>query len=153
MSNYQKFPSVERSSERTILCARWTWEISTFASLYTGIIENFFNLMEEKHLRVLVVTFWSGSSTSDFYKIIKDSHCDFEVDSIQNNHLSWRYVADKSNYKWSWYSQGYIDFSIAESRPCYKSKEICSSSLAKDRVSRIGNRVSQNHNYTTTGRN
>ena len=28
-------------------------------------------LMEGKQLRVLVVTFWSGSSTSDFYKIIK----------------------------------------------------------------------------------
>ena len=27
--------------------------------------------MEGKQLRVLVVTFWSGSSTSDFYKIIK----------------------------------------------------------------------------------
>ena len=28
-------------------------------------------LMEGKQLRVLVVTFWSGSSPSDFYKIIK----------------------------------------------------------------------------------
>ena len=37
--------------------------------------------MTGKHLRVLVSMFWSGSSTSDFYKTIKDSHCNFEVDS------------------------------------------------------------------------
>ena len=61
--------------------------------------------MEGKHLRVLVSVFRSGSSTSDFYKIIKDSHCNFEADSNQNNHLSGRHFADKSDYKWSRNSQ------------------------------------------------
>ena len=78
----------------------------------------------------------SGSSTSDFYKIIKDSHCDFEVDSNQNNHLSGRHEPD---YKRSRNSQGYIDLSISEPRLCYKSAEISSDALAKDGVSRSGN--------------
>ena len=108
--------------------------------------------MEGKHLRVLVSMFWSGSSTSDFYKIIKDSHCDFEADSNQNNHLSGRHVADESDNKWSRISQVYIDFSIAEFRLCYKFAEIYSGSLAKDRVSRYGNRLSQNDLNTPTGK-
>ena len=96
--------------------------------------------------------FWSGSSTSDFCKIIKDSHCGFEADSNQNNHLSGRRVADESDYKRSRNSQGYIDFSTAESRLCNKSAEICSGALAKDRVSRSGNRLSENGINTTTGK-
>ena len=68
--------------------------------------------MEGKHLRVLVSMFWSGSSTSDFCKIVEDSHCDFEADSNQNNDLSRRHVADESNNKWSRNSQVCIDFSI-----------------------------------------
>ena len=48
--------------------------------------------MEGKYLQVLVSMFRSGSSTSDFYKITKDSHYDFEADSNQNNHLSGRNV-------------------------------------------------------------
>ena len=80
--------------------------------------------------------FWFGSSISDFYKIIKDSHCSFDADSNQNNHLSGRHITDESGYKRSKNSQGYIDFSVAESRLCNKSAEICSGALAKDRVSR-----------------
>ena len=108
--------------------------------------------MEGKHLRVLVSMFWSGSITSDFYKIIKDSHCDFEEDSNQNNHLSGRHVADESDNKWSRISQVYIDFSIAEFRLCHKFAEIYSGPLAKDRVSRYGNRLSQNDLNTPTGK-
>ena len=76
--------------------------------------------------------FRSGSSTSDFYKIIEDFPCGFEGDSNQNNHLSGRHVADESENKRSINSQGYIDFSIAESRLCNKSAEICSGALAKE---------------------
>ena len=94
--------------------------------------------------------FRSESSISDFCKIIKHSHCDFETDSNQNNHLSGRHVADESDYKWSRNSQGYIDFTIAEPRLCYKSAEICSEALAKDRVSRVENRLSQNDITTNT---
>ena len=108
--------------------------------------------MERKHLRVLVSMFWSGSNTSDFYKIIKDSHCSFEADSYQNNHLSERYVADESGYERSRNSQGYIDFAIAESRLCNKSAEICSGALAKDKVSKSRNRLSENDINTTTGK-
>ena len=54
--------------------------------------------------------FWSGSSTSDLYKIIKDSPCGFQADLNQNNHLPGRHVADESEYKQSRNSQGYIDF-------------------------------------------
>ena len=108
--------------------------------------------MEQKHLRVLVSVFWSGSSTSDFYKIIKDSHCSFEADSSQNNHLFGRHVADESDCKQSRNSQGYIDFSIAESRLCDKSAEICSGAFAKDRVSRTGNRLAENDYNTTIGK-
>ena len=89
--------------------------------------------MEGKHLRVLVTMFRSGSSTSDFHKITKDSHCSFEADSNQN-------------------SQGHIDFSIAESRLDYKSTEICSGALAKEKVSRVGNRLSENDINTTIGK-
>ena len=85
----------------------------------------------------------SGSSTSDFYKIIENFHCDFKADSNQNNHLSGRHVADESDYKWSRNSQGYINVSTGESRLCYKSTEICSGS-------RVGNRLSQNDINTTT---
>ena len=49
-------------------------------------------------LRVLVSSFRFGYSTSDFYKIIKDSHCSFEANSNQNNYLSGRHVADESDY-------------------------------------------------------
>ena len=121
------------------------------AFLCTGIIKNFFDFNGSETLRVLVSMFWSGSSTSDFYKIIKNSHCGFEVDSNQNNHLSGRHVVHESYYKRSRNSQGYIDFSIAESRLCNKSAEICSGALAKDRVSRSGNRLSENDINTTTG--
>ena len=63
----------------------------------------------------------------------------------QNNH-----VGDESDYKWSRNSQGYIDLSIAGSRLCYKSAEICSGALGKDRVFRVGNRLSENDINTTT---
>ena len=88
--------------------------------------------MEGKHLRVHVFVFQSGSSTSDFHKIIKDFHCNFETESNQNNHLFGQHFADESYYKWFGNSQGYIDCSIAESMLCYKSDEICSSALAKE---------------------
>ena len=106
--------------------------------------------MEGKHLRVLVSVFRSGSSTSDFYKIIKDSHCSFGADSHQNNHG--RHVADESDCERSRNSQGYIDFSIAASRLCNKSTEICSGALAEDRVSRSGNRLGENDISTITGK-
>ena len=47
--------------ERYLLLRPCARELSKISSI----------LMEGKQLRVLVVTFWSGSSTSDFYKIIK----------------------------------------------------------------------------------
>ena len=96
--------------------------------------------------------FRSGSSTSDFYKITKDSHCSFEADSNQNNYLFGRHVADELDCKRSRNSQGYIDFSIAESRLRNKSAEICSGAFAKDRVSRGGNRLGENDINTTTGK-
>ena len=37
--------------------------------------------MEGKNLRVLVSIFRSGTSTSDAYRFIKDSHCNFEMNS------------------------------------------------------------------------
>ena len=49
-----------------------------------------------KTARVFVPMFWPGSSILDFYNIIKDSHGKFEADSNQNNHLSWRHIADES---------------------------------------------------------
>ena len=57
-----------------------------------------------------------------------------------------------SGYKWSKNSQGYIDFSIAGSRFCYKSAEICSAAFTKNRLSRVGNRLSENDINTTTGK-
>ena len=86
----------------------------------------------------------------DFYKIIKDSHCSFEADSNQNNHFSGRHVADESDYKRSRNSQGYIDSSIAESSLFNNFAEICTGALAKDRVSRSGNRLGENDINTTT---
>ena len=80
-------------------------ENPTFVFLCTRIIKISSISMEGKHLRVLVSMFWSGSSTSDFPKIIKDTHCGFEADSNQNNHLSGRHVADESDYKQSRNSQ------------------------------------------------
>ena len=74
------------------------------------------------------------------------------MDSNQNNHLSGRHVADESDFKWTRNSQGYIDFSIAGSRLCCESAEICSGGLAKDRVSRVRNRLSENDINTTTGK-
>ena len=108
--------------------------------------------MERKHLRVLASMFRSGSSTWDFYKIIKFSHCNFEANSNKNNHLSGRYVAEESDHKWSKNSYGYIDFYIGESRFCYKSALICSGTLAKDRVSGVENRLSENYTNHTTGK-
>ena len=99
--------------------------------------------MEGKDLGVFASIFQSGSRTQYFYKI-KDSHFDFEEDSIQNNYLFGWHVAHESDYKQSRNSQGYIDFSIAESRLCYKSVEICSGAIAEDRVSRVENRLSEN---------
>ena len=66
--------------------------------------------MERKHLRVLVSMFWSGSSTSHLYKTSKDSHCNFDADLNQNNHLSVRHAVNEPDYKWSRNSLGYIDF-------------------------------------------
>ena len=119
---------VQGGPERCLLLRSFVQESSKISS----------TSMEGKHLRVLVSIFWSGSSTSDFYKIIKDSHCGFEANSNQNNHLSGQHVADESDYKRSRNSQRYIDFSIAEFRLCNKSAEICSGAVAKDRVSRSG---------------
>ena len=76
-----------------------------------------------------------------FFKIVKDSHYGFDANSSQNNHLFVRHVADESDYKLSTNSQGYIEFSLAKSRLCNKSAENCSGALAKDRVSRSGNRL------------
>ena len=87
-----------------------------------------------------------------FVQFIKDSHCSFEADSNQNNHLSGRHVADESDYKRSKSSQGHIDFSVAESRLCNKSAEICAGALAKDRVSRSGNRLGENDINIATGK-
>ena len=78
-----------------------------------------------------------------FFKIVKDSHYGFEANSNQNNHLFVRHVADESDYKLSTNSQGYIDFSMEKSRLCNKSAENCSGALAKDRVSRSGNRLGE----------
>ena len=50
-----------------------------------------------------------------FAKLLKIPHCRFETDSNQNNNLSGRHVADEIDCKRSRNSQGYIDFSIAES--------------------------------------
>ena len=133
---------VQGGPERCLLLRSFVQESSKISS----------TSMEGKHLRVLVSIFWSGSSTSDFYKIIKDSHCGFEANSNQNNHLSGQHVADESDYKRSRNSQRYIDFSIAEFRLCNKSAEICSGAVAKDRVSRSGNRLSENDINTTTGK-
>ena len=106
--------------------------------------------MEERHLSVLESMFRSGSNTLDFYKIIKDSHCSFEVDSNQYNDFSGRHVADESDYKRSRNSQRYIDSSIAESRLCNNFAEICSGALAKDRVATSRNRLGENDINTTT---
>ena len=119
----------------------------TFAFLCTGIIKNFFDFNGRE-------TFTSSCVrvSSDFYKIIKDSNRSFEADSNQNNHLSGRHVADESDCKQSRNSQGYIDFSIIESRLCNKSAEIYSGALAKDRVSRSANRLGENDINATTGK-
>ena len=84
-----------------------------------------------KTARVFVPMFWSGSSILDLYNIIKDSHCNFEADSNQNNNLSGQHIADESVYKRFRNSQAYIDFSIADSKLCYKSAEIFSDALKK----------------------
>ena len=68
--------------------------------------------MEGKRLRAPVSMFRPGSSTSDFYKVIKIF---IEADSNQNVHLSGPHIADESDYKRSRNSQGYVYFSIAES--------------------------------------
>ena len=94
-----------KSCGRTILCARWTGKILLLCSFAQESSKISSISMEGKHLRVLVSMFWSGSSTSDFPKIIKDTHCGFEADSNQNNHLSGRHVADESDYKQSRNSQ------------------------------------------------
>ena len=122
----------------------------TFAFLCTGIIKNFFNFNGREIFTSSCVYVSVWVQHSDFYKIIKDSHCGFEADSNQNNHLSGRHVADESDYKRSRNSQGYFDFFIAKSKLCNKSAEICSGALAKDRVSMSGNRLSENH--ITTGK-
>ena len=115
----------------------------TFAALCTEIIKNFldFNGMETFTSSCVYISVWVykivSMFRSNFYKNIKDSHCDFEGDSNQNNHLSRRHIADESDYKWSRKNQGYINFSTVESRLYYKSVEICSDALAKDRVSRM----------------
>ena len=67
--------------------------------------------------------------------------------------LSGRHGADESDYKWSRNSQGYVDFSIAQSRLCYKSAEICSGVLTKDKVSRVGNRLIEWHYHMKNWKN
>ena len=145
-----RFASAKRSSEREQFYVQGGPEscllLCSFAYEPSKIS------MGRKHLRVHVSIFWFGSSISDFYKIIKDSHCSFEADSNQNNHLSGRHVADESDYKRSKSSQGHIDFSVAESRLCNKSAEICAGALAKDRVSRSGNRLGENDINIATGK-
>ena len=45
-----------------------------------------------------------------------------------------------------------MDFSFVESKLCDKSAEICSGALAKERVSRSGNRLGENDIETTAGK-
>ena len=82
---------VQGEPERGLLLCSFAQKSSNISSIS----------MDVKHLRVLVSVFWSGSSTSDFHKIIKVSHRSFEADSNQNNHLSGRHVADESDCKLS----------------------------------------------------
>ena len=101
--------------------------------------------MEGKRLRAPVSMFRPGSSTSDFYKVIKIF---IEADSNQNVHLSGPHIADESDYKRSRNSQGYVYFFYYR----VYSPEICSGALAKDRVSRSENRLGENDINTTTGK-
>ena len=100
----------------------------------------------------MCLCFGLGPAPWIFTKLLKTPILYFEADSNQNNRFSARHVADKSDYKWSKNSQGYIDFSIAGSRFCYKSAEICSAAFTKNRLSRVGNRLSENDINTTTGK-
>ena len=77
-------------------------------------------------------------------------HRNHQKISKKYNNFSGRHVADESEYKRSRNSQGYIDSSIAESRLCNNFAEICTGALAKDRVSRSGNRLGENDINTTT---
>ena len=63
----------------------------------------------------LCLCFGLGPVPWIFAKLLKIPHCRFEADSNQNNNLSGRHVADEIDCKRSRNSQGYIDFSIAES--------------------------------------
>ena len=101
--------------------------------------------MEGKRLRAPVSMFRPGSSTSDFYKVIKIF---IEADSNQNVHLSGPHIADESDYKRSRNSQGYVYFFYCR----VYSPEICSGALVKDRVSRSENRLGENDINTTTGK-
>ena len=77
--------------------------------------------------RISLPLVWSGPSSKNFYKIIKNSNYSFETNKHSNNCLSGRCVADGAILTANFDSEGNADFYAAKFGICHKCGKVNSS--------------------------
>ena len=85
-------------------------------------------------VRVPVPMLWFGTSSQNIHKIIKGSNLSFETSYDKGHNLSRRFIDFGKQYERNIYGKGLCDLSIATSRLCNKSEEVCLRSCTGNRV-------------------
>ena len=79
---------------------------------------------------------WFGTSSQNIQKIIKGSNLSFGTSYDKGHNLSRRFIDFGKQYERNVYGKGLCDLSIATSRLCNKSEEVCVRSCTGNRVLR-----------------
>ena len=85
-------------------------------------------------VRVPVPMLWFGTSSPNIHKIIKGSNLSFETSYDKGHDLSRRFIDFGKQYERNIYGKELCDLSIATSRLCKKSEEVCVRSCTGNRV-------------------
>ena len=94
-------------------------------------------------IRVPVLMFWPGSSPKDFFKIAKNTNCNFEENQCSSNNFSRQYITDGENASGNVNESRHIYFSITESRFCNQSEKICVTTNSSVRIFGNANKHNQ----------
>ena len=99
--------------------------------------------MEESNLSVYLPVHWSGISTKDIYKTTNNSHFSVEETECTPYNVSGRYFDHDLINRGNDNSKGYFNIPFASLGIFDKYKEVSSSTVAGNTVSRDGERFSE----------
>ena len=102
-----------------------------FSSSSSGLPEVSAVSLVRKTVLICLSVLWSFLCTKSFYKIHESPNVHFEDTEYNPNFVPGRYPLHSTDQRRSDTCEGYIDFSIAESRILF-----CSPTLSEDRISR-----------------